>query len=68
MVCSIGYEGPIFHKNGSARGVYHLKIRGDRGVPFMDNTPRVEVQWDIYVQCGRHICSGVYAYYEKDVY
>ena len=21
----------------------------------------VEVQWDIYLQCGRHICSGAYA-------
>ena len=21
----------------------------------------VEVQWDIYVQCGRHISSGAYA-------
>ena len=20
----------------------------------------VEVQWDTYVQCGRHICSGAY--------
>ena len=38
--CSIGYEGAIFHKNGSARGVNYLKIRGARGVPFMDNTPR----------------------------
>ena len=36
--CSIGYEGPIFHKNGSTRGVNYLKIRGARGVPFMDNT------------------------------
>ena len=22
----------------------------------------VEMQWDIYVQCGRHISSGAYAY------
>ena len=38
--CSIGYEGPIFHKNGSARGVNYLKIRSARKVPFMDNTSR----------------------------
>ena len=36
---SIAYEGPIFHKNGSARGVNYLRIRGAKGVPFMDNTP-----------------------------
>ena len=38
--CSIGYKGPIFHKNGSVRGVNYPKIRGARGVSFMDNTPR----------------------------
>ena len=26
--CSMGYEGPIFYKIGSARGVNYLKIRG----------------------------------------
>ena len=31
---STGYEGPIFHKIGNARGVNYLKIRGARGVPF----------------------------------
>ena len=38
--CSIGYKGPISHKNGSAREVNYPKIRGARGVSFMDNTPR----------------------------
>ena len=36
-LCPIGYEGPIFHKNGSARGVNYLKIRGARGVPMIHN-------------------------------
>ena len=30
----------FFMKNGSARGVNYPKIRGARGVLFMDNTPR----------------------------
>ena len=37
--CSIGYEGPIFHRFGSTRGVNYLKIGGARGVLFMENTP-----------------------------
>ena len=28
----------------------------------------VEVQRDIYVQCGRHICSGPYASNVKSIY
>ena len=30
----------FFHKNGSARGGKLPQIRGARGVPFMENTPR----------------------------
>ena len=26
------------------------------------------VQWDMYVQCGKHICSGVYANNVKCMY
>ena len=28
----------------------------------------MEVQWDIYVQCGRYICSGVHAKNVKFMY
>ena len=28
----------------------------------------VEVQWYIYVQCGRHICSGTYVSNVKCMY
>ena len=38
--CSIGSQCPIFHKIGSASGVQNLKIRGARGVPFMEDNPR----------------------------
>ena len=39
-LCSIGYGGPISHKNGSTMGVNYTNIRDARGVPFMENTPR----------------------------
>ena len=60
MVCSMGYEGPIFHKNGHTRGVYHLKIRGARGVPFMDNTPRDKDNIGKKMQAVSYLYSYLY--------
>ena len=37
--CSVGSQCSTFHKIGNARGVCHLKIRGARGVPFMETPP-----------------------------
>ena len=28
----------------------------------------IEVKWDIYVQCGRYLCSGEYAHNIKCMY
>ena len=28
----------------------------------------VDIQWDIYVQCGRQMCSGSYDHYVKYMY
>ena len=38
-IYSIGSKCPIFHKIGNARGVKNLKIRGARGVLFMEDIP-----------------------------
>ena len=54
--CSIGQEGHIFHKIGSASGVNYLKIRGTRGYHSRKHPLRHGQYWQ-KMQAAFCLCS-----------